>query len=194
MARAVARGAAGYDLAALGDEILQCAHVLVIDLERFVGAEPAHLAPPSTGPPPHPAAPPPAAFTAGALGVGARPARARSAAMLEALPCPFFVRHLESCRILSVLMPTAPFAPPRPLPSSLLALPREPHRSVPAGISSIALATTSTPPKTIPDLARLCTGGSAPVTLPVAPAPRHAPSARAVSPVITTSSLNDSWP
>jgi hypothetical protein len=91
-------------------------------------------------------------------------------------------------------MPTAPFAPPPPCHQSYLRSRGQRHRCVPAGISSIVLATTSTPPKTIPDLARLCTGRSAPLTLTVAPAPRRAPSSRAASPVITTSSLNDSRP
>src|SRR5713101_8483124 len=43
--RAVARDAAGDDLAALGDEVLQVGRVLVVDLEILVGAVAAHLAP-----------------------------------------------------------------------------------------------------------------------------------------------------
>src|SRR5271169_3890035 len=100
MARAVARGAAGHDLAALGNEILQGAHILIIDLERLVGAEPAYFAPASAGPPAHPA---PFASTsfARAVGVGARASGARSSATVSgALLCPFFVGHffpVKSC-------------------------------------------------------------------------------------------------
>src|SRR5438105_4473920 len=47
---AVARDAAGDDLAALGDEVLQVAGVLVVDLEVLVGAVPADLAPAEAAP------------------------------------------------------------------------------------------------------------------------------------------------
>src|SRR5690349_3017904 len=41
---AISRDAAGHDLAALGDEVLQLGGVLVIHLEALVRAVPAHLA------------------------------------------------------------------------------------------------------------------------------------------------------
>src|SRR6266852_3136931 len=54
MLGAVARGAAWNYLAAFGDKAAERAHILVIDLERFVGAESAYLAA-STRTPAHPA-------------------------------------------------------------------------------------------------------------------------------------------
>src|SRR5579871_6013420 len=42
--RAVSRDAAGDDLAAIGDEVLQRLGVLVVDRDVLVGAEAAHLA------------------------------------------------------------------------------------------------------------------------------------------------------
>src|SRR5947209_17917866 len=42
---AVPRDAARNDLAPLGDEVLELGRVLVVHLERLVGAVPAHLAP-----------------------------------------------------------------------------------------------------------------------------------------------------
>src|SRR5512134_3439390 len=48
--RAVAADAPRDDLAALGEEVLQLALVLVVDLEGLVGAEAAHLAPAEAAP------------------------------------------------------------------------------------------------------------------------------------------------
>ena len=53
MSSTIARGSAGNDFAALGDEILQRSDVFVVDFQRFVGAEPAYLAT-SARPPTHP--------------------------------------------------------------------------------------------------------------------------------------------
>src|SRR5947209_5596119 len=47
---AVARDAAGDDLAALGDEVLEVGRVLVVDLEVLVGAVAADLAPAEAAP------------------------------------------------------------------------------------------------------------------------------------------------
>src|SRR5271163_3023747 len=56
MLGAVAGGAARYNLAALGDETAERAHVFVIDLEGLVRAEAADLAPPARTAATHPAA------------------------------------------------------------------------------------------------------------------------------------------
>src|SRR6266536_2890429 len=48
--RAVAAVPPRDDLAALGQEVLELPLVLVVDLERLVGAEAAHLAPPEAAP------------------------------------------------------------------------------------------------------------------------------------------------
>src|SRR5512142_3545811 len=48
---AVAADAARDDLSALGEEVLELALVLVVDLQRLVGAEAAHLAPAEAAPP-----------------------------------------------------------------------------------------------------------------------------------------------
>src|ERR1700691_2615858 len=56
MLGAVARGSARYYLAALGDEAAERAHVLIIDLERLVGAKTAHLAASTRSATTHPAA------------------------------------------------------------------------------------------------------------------------------------------
>src|SRR6266511_3718236 len=47
---AVAADAARDDLAALGEEVLELTLVLVVDLQRLVGAETAHLAPAEAAP------------------------------------------------------------------------------------------------------------------------------------------------
>jgi hypothetical protein len=64
MLGAVARRSAWHYLAALGDEAAECAHVFVIDFQRFVGTEAAHLAASTRTSTTHPAA---ATFTATSL-------------------------------------------------------------------------------------------------------------------------------
>src|SRR5438105_8171507 len=84
---AVAGDAAGNDLAALGDEVLEVAGVLVVDLEVLVGAVAAHLAPAEAAPAPlHVVAAALAAVAAALVLVAALAAVTAAAFFLESVP------------------------------------------------------------------------------------------------------------
>jgi hypothetical protein len=70
MSGAITGNPAGDDLAALGNECAQGPDILVVNLQGFVGAKAANLAP-SAGPSPHPAAIPRAALHAAVAAVTA---------------------------------------------------------------------------------------------------------------------------
>jgi len=97
MTRAIARGAGGNNLAALGYEALQCANVLVIDLQGFVGTEAANLATRTGTAPAHAAAAPFAsAIVTASITAIATAARASIAAFtIAAMFTSFFVCHLS---------------------------------------------------------------------------------------------------
>ena len=198
MARAVARGAAGHDLAALGDEILQGAHVLVVDLERLVGAKPAYFAPASAGPPAHPAPLASAAF-ARAIGVGARPP-GREPRPCSWPPCPGPCSVLSSSAIFFLSNSTSNRCPDQAarLIKSLLSQSSVPMNSqvlwtrVRHDFAYLDCQNFDSP--AAEDHARPRTARNVPVTLTAAPAAIRAPMSRASPPAITTPSLKPRGP
>src|SRR5271155_252823 len=104
MLGAVAGGTARYNLAALGDETAERAHVFVIDLEGLVRAEAADLAPPARTAATHPAAATlaTAALSAIVAAAGTRSAVASAAAFTRPVAASFrsfLVSHLDFLKI-----------------------------------------------------------------------------------------------